>query len=117
MTARTLPCGPLITVTGELDHHSAPQVHDTLARLALQAGQQLLIDLGHLTFCDSTGLTVLIAARNQTLAAHAGIALVAVPDHLRRILEIVGLDQVFPAYPTLPEAEAAWTPPPASPTR
>ncbi|MGW6576301.1 STAS domain-containing protein [Streptomyces sp. NPDC054945] len=99
---------------GELDHHSAPQVHDALTPLALRAGRQLLIDLAGLTVCDSTGITVLIAVRNRALAAQADIALVAVPDRVRRIFEIVGLGQVFPTYPTVPEAEAAWTPPPAA---
>ncbi|WP_234314228.1 MULTISPECIES: STAS domain-containing protein [unclassified Streptomyces] len=114
VTTHTLSCGPLVEVAGDLDHHNAPQVHEALTPLALRAGQQLLIDLGGLTFCDSTGITVLIAARNQALAARADIALVAVPDRVRRIFRIVGLDQVFPTYPTVPEAEAAWTPPPAA---
>lgn len=106
----TLTCGPLIELAGELDHHSAPQARDLLPGLQLGSGQQLLIDLGGLTFCDSSGITVLIAARNHALASHATIALIAVPDRVRRILNIVGLNQVFPAYPTLSAAEAAWTP-------
>lgn len=111
VTTRTLHCGPLIEVAGELDHHTAPQIRDALPNLPLQEGHQLLLDLGGLEFCDSTGITVMIAVRNHALAAHATIALTAVPDRVRRILSIVGLDQVFPTYPTIAEAEAAWTPP------
>ncbi|MFI1380617.1 STAS domain-containing protein [Embleya sp. NPDC020886] len=110
VTTRTLPCGPVIDVAGELDHHSAPLVRDVLPRLRLGPGRQLLIDLGGLTFCDSTGITVLIAARNHALASHATIALIAVPDRIRRTFRIVGLEQAFLVYPTVTEAEAAWTP-------
>lgn len=110
---RTLPCGPLIQVRGDLDHHTAPQVRDVLPDLAIEAGQQLLVDLGGLTFCDSTGITVLIAARNHALAADAAIALVAVPETVRRIFHIVGLEQVFPTHPTVQDAERAWIPPSA----
>ncbi|MFD9414277.1 STAS domain-containing protein [Streptomyces goshikiensis] len=108
---RTTPSGPVIEVAGELDHHSAPEIRDLLPGLAIEPGQQLVIDLGGLTFCDSSGITVLLAARNVALAAHASIALAAVPDMVSRVFRVVGLDQVFPVHPTAQAAEAAWTPP------
>lgn len=113
VTTRTLPSGAAVEVSGELDHHTSSQVRDILPALPLGPGQQLLIDLGGLTFCDSTGITILIAARNHALAARATIALIAVPDRVRRIFGIVGLDRVFPAYPTVRDAEKAWSPPSA----
>ncbi|MFG2991673.1 STAS domain-containing protein [Streptomyces sp. NPDC048257] len=110
MTTRTTASGPVIELAGDLDHHSAVQVRGLLPELAVEEGQQLVIDLGGLTFCDSSGITVLIAARNHALAAHATIALAAVPERVSRIFRIVGLDHVFPVHPTVQEAEAAWTP-------
>ncbi|MFG2596190.1 STAS domain-containing protein [Streptomyces sp. NPDC048462] len=110
-TSRTTPAGPVVTLSGELDHHSAPQVRAMLPGLDIGPGQQLVVDLGGLTFCDSSGITVLIAARNQALARNAGIVLAAVPERVRRIFTIVGLDQVFPTHPTVQAAEAAWAPP------
>ncbi|MYR57809.1 STAS domain-containing protein, partial [Streptomyces sp. SID625] len=55
--------------------------------------------------------SVLIAARNHALEAGADIALAAVPERVRRIFRIVGLDQVLTTHPTVQEATAAWTPP------
>ncbi|MER7042923.1 STAS domain-containing protein [Streptomyces microflavus] len=107
LTTSTSPAGAVIALTGDLDHHTTPQVRTALGKLNLLAGQQLVLDLGALTFCDSTGITVLIAARNHALAANATIALTAVPDRVSRIFRIVGLDQVFTTYPTTSEAEAA----------
>ncbi|WP_217575536.1 STAS domain-containing protein [Streptomyces sp. GbtcB7] len=108
---RATLAGPVIELSGGLDNNSAPDVRTLLPRLTLQAGQQLVIDLTGITFCDSSGITVLIAARNRALAARADIALAAVPDRVSRMLHIVGLDQVFPTHPTAQAAAAAWTPP------
>jgi anti-anti-sigma factor len=79
-----------------------------LPRLALSAGQQLVIDLDRLTFCDSTGITVLIAARNHALAAGASVVLAAVPDSVIRTFRLVGLERVFSIQPTSQAAAAAW---------
>ncbi|WP_369188077.1 STAS domain-containing protein [Streptomyces sp. R08] len=112
---RTTPAGPVVELAGELDYDSFSEVRDLLPGLALQDGQQLVVDLTGVTFCDSSGITALLAARNHALAARATIALAAVPAHISRIFHMVGLDQVFPAHATAREAEAAWTPPAAHP--
>ncbi|MFF1595238.1 STAS domain-containing protein [Streptomyces sp. NPDC058286] len=108
---RTTPSGPVIELAGELDHDSAPEIRGLLPSLPVKHGQQLVVDLGGLTLCDSSGITVLIAARNIALAAHSTIVLAAVPGTVSRTLGIVGLDQVFPTHPTAQAAVAAWTPP------
>ncbi|MFG2308685.1 STAS domain-containing protein [Streptomyces sp. NPDC048566] len=102
--------GSVIELTGELDFHSADQVRAQLAGLVLPPGGQLVLDLGGITFCDSTGITVLIAARNCALATGAGIALAAVPKAVSRVFRMVGLDQVFPSHATVQAAQAAWQP-------
>lgn len=107
---RTTPAGTVIELAGELDHHTADEVRTVLPGLDLRTGHQLVLDLGGLTFCDSSGITVLIAARNHALAADATIALAAVPDRVSRIFRIVGLEQIFPTYSTTRAAEAAWRP-------
>jgi anti-sigma B factor antagonist len=108
---RTTTAGPVIEVSGELDHHTAPRIRELLPRLPIEEGQQLVLDLGGLTFCDSSGITVLIAARNHALSTRATIALAAVPDQVRRIFTVIGLQEVFPLYPSAQAAEASWTPP------
>ncbi|WP_328315763.1 STAS domain-containing protein [Streptomyces sp. NBC_00388] len=108
---RTTPAGPVIELAGDLDHYSAPQVRALLHGLVLGPGQQLVVDLARLTFCDSSGITVLIAARNHTLAADAALVLAAVPDRVSRMFRVIGLETVFPTRPTAQAAEASWAPP------
>ncbi|MCX5315575.1 STAS domain-containing protein [Streptomyces sp. NBC_00154] len=110
---RATPAGPVMELVGELDRHTASDVRTALLEFDLRAGQQLVLDLGRLTFCDSTGITVLLAARNHALAANAAIVLAAVPDRVSRIFRIVGLEQVFPTHTTAQAAEAAWRPTPS----
>ncbi|MFE2227644.1 STAS domain-containing protein [Streptomyces kronopolitis] len=99
ITRRDAATGPVLHVAGALDYDQAHALRQQTAHLALKPGQCLVIDLSDLEFCDSTGITVLLAARQQALAAGADIALVAVPHNTMRILTVVGLDQVFTIRP------------------
>ncbi|MFF4399788.1 STAS domain-containing protein [Streptomyces sp. NPDC001480] len=87
--------GPVLHVAGELDHARAAALRRHIEHLALEPGQCLTLELSGLEFCDSTGITTLLAARQHAQAADADIVLAAVPPALLRVLTIVGLDQVF----------------------
>ncbi|MFD3540252.1 STAS domain-containing protein [Streptomyces sp. NPDC058662] len=99
ITTRDAATGPVLKIIGDLDYNTAPELRELLPTLTLQPGQRLVMDLVELEFCDSSGITALIAARNHAQAARADIALAAVPANTLRILRIVGLDQIFPLYP------------------
>ncbi|MFG3280513.1 STAS domain-containing protein [Streptomyces sp. NPDC048111] len=99
ITARDAETGPVLEVFGELDYAYAGELRERIAATPLAPGQCLVLDLGGMDFCDSSGITALIAARNHALAAQADIALVAVPANTVRVLRIVGLDQIFNLRP------------------
>ena len=105
LTTRPIPTGAVLTVAGDLDHDSAGQLRAAVDAIVLRPGDLLTVDLTDLAYCDSTGITALIAARNHTHAHGADIALTAVPSTTLRILGILGLDQLFPIYPAT-EADA-----------
>ncbi|AYN42787.1 anti-sigma factor antagonist [Streptomyces dangxiongensis] len=100
ITVRGAATGPVVEISGDLDYSSATELRETLPTLALRPGGRLVLDLARMTFCDSSGITALIAARNHALDAGADMALAAVPAHTLRILHIVGLDQIFPLLPS-----------------
>ncbi|WP_030812085.1 STAS domain-containing protein [Streptomyces sp. NRRL F-2799] len=97
--ARDAATGPVLEIFGELDYFSAGELRDLIPTISLQPGQRLVLDLRGMEFCDSSGLSALIAAYHHAHAARADIALAAVPAHTLRTLRIVGLDQVFPVHP------------------
>ncbi|WP_037861846.1 STAS domain-containing protein [Streptomyces sp. NRRL S-340] len=95
ITRRETPAGPVLRVAGELDYAQAAALREQVGGLVLSADQCLVIDLSGLEFCDSTGITALLAARQHAHAAGADIVLAGVPSNTLRVLTIVGLDQVF----------------------
>ncbi|MFJ1732670.1 STAS domain-containing protein [Streptomyces sp. NPDC088254] len=107
ITTRDAATGPVLEISGELDYASAAGLRDLLPALPLRAGQRLVVDLGGMEFCDSSGISALIAARNHAEAARADIALAAVPANTLRVLRIVGLDQVFSLHPDRESAMGA----------
>ncbi|MFJ3883774.1 STAS domain-containing protein [Streptomyces rubrogriseus] len=80
---------------GDLDYTTTHHLRERLTAVTLQLGRRLVPDLAQPGFCDSSGITVPIAAHNQAIAARATLVLAAVPDNTPRILRIVGLDQLF----------------------
>ncbi|MFC8584498.1 STAS domain-containing protein [Streptomyces sp. NPDC057217] len=103
-TIRTAATGPVIEVTGDLDYDTAPQLRDLLSTLTLHHGQRLVLDLARLEFCDSSGISALIAAHNHAEAARAETILTAVPGDILRILHLTALDQVFTLHPDIPSS-------------
>jgi len=88
--------GPVLTIRGELDSTTAPQVIAEVRNLTMTSGQRLLIDLTELSFCDSSGIAALLAARNTTHSANATIALHGVPAQVTRTLNLLGLAALIP---------------------
>ncbi|MFF9088556.1 STAS domain-containing protein [Streptomyces sp. NPDC014991] len=107
IAVRDAATGPVLGISGDLDYGSAAELRELLTTLTLRPGRRLALDLARMTFCDSSGITALIAARNHALAAGADIALAAVPAPTLRILRIVGLDQIFPLLPDSDSENAA----------
>ncbi|WNV86339.1 STAS domain-containing protein [Umezawaea sp. Da 62-37] len=108
-TARPTPTGVVLRFAGELDAAAAPEARRVIVGLVLERGQHLVLDLSGLAFCDSSGISALLAARNTAIAADAGIALVAVPPGLARTFALIGLAEAFATYPTVEDADSAWT--------
>ncbi|MGJ5830031.1 STAS domain-containing protein [Streptomyces ossamyceticus] len=88
-----MPCSPSPPLTQARPRTPSSRLDPSARRL--RPGQRLVLDLAGLTFCDSSGITALIAARSHAHAAEVDIALAAVPAHTLRILRLVDLDQIF----------------------
>ncbi|WP_206506127.1 STAS domain-containing protein [Streptomyces chrestomyceticus] len=107
ITPRDAATGPVLEIAGDLDYDHADELRSVVSGLTLKPGQRLVLDLRAMEFCDSSGITALLAARHHAIAAEADVALAAVPANTLRILRYVGLDQVFTCHP---DSEAATAP-------
>jgi anti-sigma B factor antagonist len=97
----------VVTVAGELDMATAPQLQQEVSRLVDAGKTNLVFDLAEVSFCDSTGLSVFVRARNRCEAAGGGVRLAAPQRAVQRILEVSGLVEVLHTYPTVSEAIAS----------
>ena len=84
-----------VLVTGEVDLDTAPAVRDEVLR-HLHDGTTVHLDLGDVTFMDSSGLHVLLATTRQAAEVGADLRLVSVSARVQRLLELTGTDGVLP---------------------
>jgi anti-sigma B factor antagonist len=103
---RHQPGHVLITVAGEIDIATAPQLRDRLAALAA-SGRRLVVDLAQVSFLGAAGLDVLAAAARQARARGGGLGVVSPRPLVRRLFAITGLDRQIWLARTVTEALAA----------
>jgi len=97
----------VVSVAGELDMATAPQLQDQVADLLGKGRSRIVFDLSSLSFCDSTGLSVFVRAKNSSDEAGGAVRLAAPQRGVLRILEVSGLVEVLQTHPTVDEAIAA----------
>ncbi|MEU0990615.1 STAS domain-containing protein [Streptomyces sp. NPDC005953] len=111
VTARPHPVGPhLLTLAGELDHHTGPRLREALDEIPFDSGAGLVIDLSGLTYCDSTGITLLVSAYQRAQNTSSPLSLAGLSPDLLRVFRIVGLDQVFTLEPSVEHAMSSLRP-------
>ncbi|MEO3750304.1 STAS domain-containing protein [Streptomyces sp. B6B3] len=97
----------VVRPVGELDHHSAATLRESLEACVADGVARIVIDLSDLEFCDSTGLNVLLTTRIAAQAAGGEVHLAGMRPIVARVLEITGAGAVFTVHGTLGDALAA----------
>jgi anti-sigma B factor antagonist len=96
----------LFALGGSLDLATSPSLRATLMEAADREKHEIVVDLTHLEFLDSTGLGALIGAHKRAAEHGGSVRLVAQEGQILRLLRITGLLDVFKVYPTLEAALA-----------
>jgi anti-anti-sigma factor len=98
-----------ISVHGELDLSTAPDLEGPLEEALNDDEGSLLIDLSRCEFIDSTGIALIVRAWQRLDSGENGRALVICSqnDQVRRVLEITGLELSIPVHLTRDEAISA----------
>lgn len=86
------PVGGTTTVVpqGELDLATAPELEGWLEDLRRECAD-VVLDLGHVTFVDSSGLRVLLQARLEARRTQTGFRVVNATRPVRRAVVAAGL--------------------------
>jgi anti-sigma B factor antagonist len=85
-----------MTLSGELDLYSARELEAAVLALSDRwPSAQVVLDVGEVTFVDSTGLGVIVRGMRR-FRAHGGDVALRGPSHqTMRVLELTGLTEVF----------------------
>lgn len=90
--------GPVVRlrVAGELDLNTSGQLADAVRAAVDEPGfQQLDVDLGAVTFLDSSGLRALVIGHTAAKKRGGTLTTVNVPPNIRRTMDITGLADVL----------------------
>jgi anti-sigma B factor antagonist len=93
----------VLAVGGELDLYTAEPLKENLADVLDQGARCVLIDLTGVSFIDSTALAVLVDTAKALRSSRGQMVLVADDPRITRVMEITGLDRVFPVSSSLQE--------------
>ncbi|MFC8091885.1 STAS domain-containing protein [Streptomyces sp. NPDC057301] len=95
-------------VSGDMDFVNGAVFRPQFKELIARGGRFIVLDLSGVSFCDSAGLNVLIGAWKQAEPSGVVLVVACVPEHLRRVLEMTGVDQVLRMFDTVADAEAVF---------
>lgn len=89
-----------LRLTGEIDHHRAGQLMRELEQqIDLESPGVLELDLGGVTFMDSSGIALVLKAHRMLAITGGKLRLVRVPPQPGRVLHCAGLDRLFTITP------------------
>lgn len=83
----------LIALTGEFDLAGVQKFEGELSKLEAENPGVVVVDLGGLSFMDSSGLRALVMADQRASKAGRRLAIVPGPPTVRRVFEITQLDE------------------------
>jgi anti-sigma B factor antagonist len=89
------PDEAVVAAFGEVDLASADELRRPIVELLDAGARSVLVDLRGVTFLDSTGIHVLVAAHRHAGALGARMPLVLGGRATRRVLELTGLMDHF----------------------
>ena len=86
----------VVDACGELDVYTAPTLRDALIELIDEtAGRKIAIDLRELTFLDSTGIGLFIAAQRRAAAKGIEVVLTRPRPSVAKALQITGVEKAM----------------------
>ena len=94
----------VVTLPAEIDVTNAARIGGELS-LAIADGAGIVVaDMTGTTFCNSSGISMLVLAHRQAAAIGAELRLVVPAAAVLRALKLVRMDSLLPIYPSLDAA-------------
>jgi len=99
ISTRTVDGMTIAELAGELDIARAPALREQLLSMLRPGSNRLVIDLSKVSFCDASGLAVLVGIGRRARLLGGFLRLAAVSPQADQVLQITGLHRHLPVSP------------------
>ena len=107
----------VVRLSGELDAGDSTFADELLAQIGDGPGQ-VIVDMLNVSFIDSSVIRGLVLAHRRVTGEGGWLRVVYTHHLVRRVIDMCGLTDVFPQYPTIEAAQRGLSsPPPSSESR
>ena len=95
INAKSMDRNLLLELSGEIDHHGAPDALREL-ELAVDAAlpKKLVLDMTGVTFMDSSGIALILRAQQRMRLLDGSILVCHVPEQAKRVLDAAGIGRL-----------------------
>jgi anti-anti-sigma factor len=90
----------LLTLAGKMNAITTPALKTQLKSLAAEGRTQVVVDMGEVSFIDSSGLAALVSGLKAVRSVGGSLKLAAVNDQPREVFRLTMLERVFEFYPS-----------------
>jgi anti-sigma B factor antagonist len=97
----------VIALPAEIDMANAAEVGQQLGSAVEPGVKTVIADMTATTFCDSSGISMLVRAHKQAVANGTELRLVVSATPVLRSLALASIDHLLPIYPSLSTALTA----------
>jgi len=95
----------LVTISGRLVFGKEVERLEAAVKALIGLGQKRYIfDAAGLEYVDSSGIGTLVACLGDIRKSGGDLRLAAVSPRIQRLLQMTGVDQLLPTFPTVAEA-------------
>lgn len=82
-------------IRGQLTFQTVPQFFTHTQEMLVAGNGPVTVDLAGVTLADSAGIALLVEWRQRARAAGRALAFANIPDQVRKIIHVSGLQQAF----------------------
>ncbi len=86
----------VVSPAGELDRSTVALLDEELAKAEASDATQIVLDLSELTFMDSRGMRLVLAADARSRADSNRLRLVRGPRRIQRVFQLTGMESRLP---------------------
>ncbi len=99
MESRKMGHTLLVTLNGDIDHHTAQDISEHIARDFRHLHcKNIVINFGDVDFMDSSGIGMLIGRYKETEIFGGSLVAVSISRELMKIFKLSGLNKIIRCY-------------------